>query len=475
MEAIIPSAIWVLFLEFRSAFSAPTFENFVMLTTGWILCFRHHTITQAIRFGRDFGRAKHHSVFYRFFSRAKWTAGKVGKILLRMVLKSLPGPEIYLIVDDTLCSKSGPQVWGAGMHHDARRSTYMRGVRGKRKTILTYGHCWVVVSVWIPFPWNPLRGLAIPVRWQLYRQKKRCPKEDYRKRTEIARELLLQILEELPPEYEPIVLGDREYCCKTVIPAVQGKATFIGTMPMNAAFYDLPPKRKPRRGRPRKKGKRLSSPQELADDDSIPWEEVTVTMYRKNVTFLAKRQVGLWYHVTRGKSGQMLVTRDPKGRIRDGAYFCTDPELDVPEIACAFARRWAQEIMHRDVKQHLGLEDPQNGWWRRPHGEKRKKRPGPQAHERKGARAVQRTVTIPLVAYALVVLHYLQVGSPAATIAEVLARAPWYRHKKEPSFADMLGTAKKAIWATRFSANPTDHVDLEKTAAALPDWLLAAA
>ena len=49
--------------------------------------------------------------------------------------------------------------------YNASKSTYTRGSGGKRTTILSYGHCWVIVSVWVPFPWNPLRGIALPVRW----------------------------------------------------------------------------------------------------------------------------------------------------------------------------------------------------------------------------------------------------------------------------------------------------------------------
>lgn len=45
----------------------------------------------------------------------------------------------------------------------------------------------------------------------------------------------------------------------------------------------------------------------------------------------------------------------------------------LEEVAQGFSRRWAQEVLHRDTKQALGLEDPQNGWWRRPLGTVRKR------------------------------------------------------------------------------------------------------
>jgi hypothetical protein len=89
----------------------------------------------------------------------------------------------------------------------------------------------------------------------------------------------------------------------------------------------------------------------------------------------------------------MIVTRDPRGRIEDRACFITDPREGVESIARCFSLRWTQEEMHHNVKQHLGLEDPRNGWWRRPKGQRRdEKVPGPQPHEQRGADAVGRTV-----------------------------------------------------------------------------------
>jgi hypothetical protein len=224
------------------------------------------------------------------------------------------------------------------------------------------------------------------------------------------------------------------------------------------------------RGYPRKKGRRLPSPQQLIVDDSVPWQRRTVLLYGRAVDVLIKTQVGLWYRVAGSRCVRMIVTRDPKRRIEERAYFTTDVDMGVDDLAHGFSRRWAQEVMHRDVKQHLGLDEPQNGWWRRPAGQRRARNaPGPQPHARRGGPAIRRTVPFVLFTYSIVVLWYFQSGHPRADVARVRHHAPWYRHKRTPSFADMLTAARCELWTARTGATPTGRAEQ-----ALLDLLFAA-
>ena len=111
--------------------------------------------------------------------------------------------------------------------------------------------------------------------------------------------------------------------------------------------------------------------------------------------------------------------------------------------------------MYRDVKQFLGLEDPQNGWWRRPPGQVRPpKQAGPAAHSHRGRLAVERTVPLAFLTYTLVVLWYFQHGAIAHDVQRARWWAPWYRHKRTPSFADMLQAARRELWYARLQAHP---------------------
>ena len=463
-----------LLTSFSAMFTAPSFGNFTTLATGWVLCVGRRTISRVIQFGEvaDDER-RHHSIFYRFFSRASWDADELGARVFRLLLPLIPDEwGILLVLDDTLCRKSGPHIWGAGMHHDPLLSSYGRG----RKLVkyFSFGHSWVILSVCIPLPWNTDRGIAIPVGFRLYRSKKQCPPEDYRKRTELASEMVQIAATWLPPERTALLVSDTEYACRTVVLKLPERFIFVGPLLMNAALYALPTPSNGR-GRPPKKGKRLLSPKQLIDAKHIPWEHRTIMLYGRPVEVLIKIQTCLWYHVAGGRLLRMIVTRDPKGRIEDRAYFTTEPKMGADEIARAFSRRWTQEEMHRNIKQYMGLEDPQNGWWRNPRGQRRDETiPGPQPHAQRGELAVKHTVPFILTTYALVVLWYLANGSPKDDVERVRMRAPWFLHKTEPSFGDMLASLRRHIWAARNISETTVHQGSGKIDEALEDLLCAA-
>ena len=73
----------------------------------------------------------------------------------------------------------------------------------------------------------------------------------------------------------------------------------------------------------------------------------------------------MWYTVAGIRLVHMVVTQDPKGRLESRAYFCTNPSIYVEDILINYARRWTLEVAFRNAKQAMGLQDPQNGWWRR--------------------------------------------------------------------------------------------------------------
>ncbi len=78
------------------------------------------------------------------------------------------------------------------------------------------------------------------------------------------------------------------------------------------------------------------------------------------------------------------------------------------------------------------------------------------------------------VGYALVHLWYLEHGMPAQDVKLARSEAPWYRHKREPSFEDMLAAIRREMWGTRLSATPPAERSRGKLADFLPRWLLSA-
>jgi SRSO17 transposase len=468
MNNCIPTSLYTLFSSFVTAFSTPSFTNFVAICSGWILCDSRHTISRVILSGRCFSSGKHHSVFYRFLTRARWITDSLGRIIFRLALQFVPESALTVIIDDTLCRKSGPHIWGAAMHHDPLISTYGRGA-AKRHEGFAFGHNWVVLALWVPLPWNISRGMALPILVRLYRSKKYTSAQQYRKRTEIAAELITLIHSWVPQDRKLRVVGDNEYACKTVLRAVSEDIDFVGPVIMNAhlnAPCSPDQTRRRKRGRKPKRGRRLPSPRKLANQSSVPWKKIEVTIYGRPVQIFVKTKVVLWYSVCKARKIRLVVTRDPKGVLEDRAYFTTDvgsnddEQREMHEVQATltvFSRRWSLEVTFFNTKQFLGLEDPQNGWGKRKKARRKKKPTGSRPRGNKGSKAVQRTVPLILYVYGIVSLWYLENGSPDADVSWIRRMMPWYRTKRTVSFSDMLRAIRREYYEARIKTYPLSN------------------
>ena len=109
------------------------------------------------------------------------------------------------------------------------------------------------------------------------------------------------------------------------------------------------------------------------------------------------------------------MERPPSSRIGT----CS-PRRRARTILGVYACRWSIEVTFENSKQLLGFEDPAN---RKP-------------------QAVARTAPMALVLYSLIVLWFHQHGHRQVEYPD----RPWYRRKKEPSFADQLSTLRRLSW-----------------------------
>jgi hypothetical protein len=195
--------------------------------------------------------------------------------------------------------------------------------------------------------------------------------------------------------------------------------------PKGLMYAPAPPKVEGQRGCPRKKGKRLSAMPQWAADESQPWETLTFDEFGLHATLQVKVRQALYYTAGGQRLLTIVLTRDVEGERPDQMFYCTNLNWTARQILSCYARRWSIEVTFENAKQLLGFEDAAN---RKP-------------------KAVERTAPMALVLYTLIIVWFHKVGHRFLSFPD----RPWYRQKKEPSFADMLTTLRRQSWNEHFS------------------------
>lgn len=462
---ILPETFLALLSAFEPCFHAPSYRNFVTLVSGWVHCLGRRTVTAVVLAAGAAGD-RHISVYHRFFARAQWVLDDLGAVVFRLALVWLSDDEpLVVIIDDTLCRKSGKGIGGASMHHDPLRST-------RRKPFFSFGHVWVVLAVWVPLPLGEQRGVALPVLFRLYQSSKRGGTVDgparrtrgvrshaaqtahaalpRRTKLELAREVV-GIVAGWAGERSVWVVADSAYAGRTLLEGRPPHVHLISRLRRDAALWTPPPPRRPgQRGRPRRRGVRLPTPTALGAS-CRRWRPLSVTLYGRSVRVQVFVCRALWYVALRDQPVRVVLVRDPNGRRQDEAFFSTDPTMDAATILESYARRWTLEVTFHDAKQSLGFEDPQN----------------------QTAQAVRQTAPLACLVYGLVLLWSADRAQAGASLRWV--RRPWYPSKASPSFHDLLTALRVAGWRCYVFDPPSPHRRPKNSPTPWPDAVLATA
>lgn len=151
--------------------------------------------------------------------------------------------------------------------------------------------------------------------------------------------------------------GNKFFDPKNAAPAVKNILT--SRIRCDAALYEIPKKKlTPTKGRPAMKGKRLPSPEKLAQK-CRKWKLVKVNMRGRKVLRLVAEYTVLWYHVCKARPVKLVITRDPDGTEHDDFFFTTDVNLAPEVVITQYSGRWSIEDTFRNTKQFMGGQDPQ--------------------------------------------------------------------------------------------------------------------
>ncbi len=413
-------------------FTGPSFPLWQGLIQGWVLCPGRRTVTRIIAIG-DPRHLHAHDAYHRFLRAGKWSMAQLWKYLAgALVVTFCKKGDILLDVDDTLFHKTGRKVEGAGIFRDAVRSTL-------RKVVYARGLNLVVITLRITPPWKGV-PLGLPVNMRLH-------KKDDATYIELAADMLQEITSWFPGRQFRLN-GDGAYATLAGTPLT--RTVFTSRMRRDAAIYQLPPKVTKRGpGRPRKKGKRLPSPQQIAQQTTRGWKKTRGNIRGKTVTRLLLSRVVLWYKVAPKRPVLLVIVRHPEGKEHDDFFFVTDTQAPPEQVAGDYAGRWSIEDTFRDVKQFLGGQDPQ--CW---------KGKGP-----------ERAAALSLWLYSAVWMWYIRTHG----CKPLWPIMPWYKGKCTPAFIDAIAQLRRDLWRQDIIAMSEIDPHHEKITQALIEVLARAA
>jgi len=260
----------------------------------------------------------------------------------------------------------------------------------------------------------------------------------HKKLTDWARQMLVQVRRWVP--HRPvIVVADSSFAVLTLLDTLRHLAhpiTMITRLRLDAALYEPAPERvSGQTGRPRRKGKRLPTLQQVLLDPTTSWTAVTIVGWYRELqrTVEVVSETAVWYHTGMPPVPiRWVVIRDPQNQFRPQALLSTDLSLSPTQIVTSFIQRWQVEVTFQEVRTHLGVET-QRQW---------------------ADLAIARTTPTLLGLFSVVTL----LAHSLSTHQEVSPRqAAWYT-KSTPTFADALALVRSHLWrSTHFSLSHKDY------------------
>jgi hypothetical protein len=305
------------------------------------------------------GIGTHFRSYYYFLDSVGRKTTAVAAVVFGLLRGPLevPGGRLLLALDDTPTKRYGPEVQGAGVHHNP--------TPGPAGSKFLYGHSWVVLSRIAHHVHGGTIGL--PLLGRLDIRDKDLPglpeaiDWEFRTKPQLAADLITQAgLWAEGSEQRPWAVVDGGYANREFLkPAKKAGFVVVARLRRDAQLYDLPAAPKPGQkrgpGRPPTYGKnRLSLAKRAGQRRGWQTIEARTTTGRV-VTKTVKTFLATWHPA--GGVVRVVIIKEDDGSWR--AFLCTDSEAGVGEIVQAVLDRWAIEQNFHDLKEVEGIEQVQ--------------------------------------------------------------------------------------------------------------------
>jgi hypothetical protein len=438
----LPKPARSLFDTLAGSFTRPTFLRFVVLALAGILTVGCRTVCNLLRTLGALAPG-HPASYHRVFSKRRWSCWQLAHGLARWVFDHLvPKGCILLAGDDTVDEHPGEKVFGKGCHRDPVRSSHSY-------TAYRWGHKWVVLSVLVRFPFTH-RLWALPVLVALYRSPADDKKAGRRHKTptQLLRQLCCVLLRWFRPR-RFVLAADGAYGSHEMArfaSGCRGRLTLVSKFYPDAQLYEPPPPYSGR-GRPRVKGAKQPTPQQVVSGSQrIKWNVAWYGGGRRDVQTVSG--TGNWY-----KAGEGLVrvrwvfVHDLTGSHRDEYFFTTDVDMSVQQVIEMYVNRWNEETTFQEMRSYLGLETTR-GWKQK---------------------TVLRVAPCLFGLYTVVACLYSQLPRRYARV-----RAVEWAGKQDVTFSDAITAVRRWLWVEWVFCIPGHSAVFEKLSRPFRSLLLHA-
>jgi hypothetical protein len=405
---------------FVPLFSRAVFPCVPVLLVGAILAPGKRTVTAILRV---MGKADcpQFQNYHRLLNRARWSSRKAAAILLRLLVQTfVPAGPILMGIDETLERRRGTRIAAMGVYRDHARSS-------KSCMTTASGLRWISLMLLTELPWVG-RVWALPFFTVLAPSERYHQERGQRHKTlaDWARQMLLQLRRWLP-DRTLVVVADSSYAVLALLARCAGlprPVTIITRLRLDAGLYEPAPERRPgTMGRPRVKGRRLPTLEQVRDHPETEWREITVSRWYSQGERKVQIASGtaVWYHTGMPVVPlRWVLIRDPLGKFATQALLSTDREAAPEQILTWFVQRWQLETTFQAVRTHLGVET-QRQW---------------------NAWAILRTTPVLLGLFSVVTwLAHQQQAEHCLPVRQ----AAWYV-KEQPTFSDALAWVRRDLW-----------------------------
>lgn len=340
---------------FARLFSQRIWKQAKTLLIGVILSPAERTVTAALR-AMGLSGEKHFQNYHRVLNRAIWSSLEASHVLLGLLISAFAssGP-ILMGLDDTIERRRGAKIKAKGIYRDPVRSSHNHFVKAS-------GLRWLSLMLLTPIPWAkrvwglPFLTVLAPSE-RYYKDKMR----KHKKLTEWAHQMVLQVRRWLPKRLL-VVVADSSFAVINLLwqlRQLKNPICMITRFRLDAALYEPVQPASGKMGRPRKKGERLPTLQEIAEDNNTCWKRLTVQEWygEKKRDIEITSNTAVWFHS--GKPAlpiRWVIVRDPKKNFKTQALLCTDINVSAEQIIEWFVRRWQVEVTFHEVRTHLGVE-----------------------------------------------------------------------------------------------------------------------